>query len=102
MTKTFSFNNRKKNYLPVELSDDNKTTLLVGTPSKALYKRLEQLENDNTSVDELYDLCAQVLSHNKGGYTVTAKMLENLDVEDIRAFIVSYIEFIKSEYDLKN
>lgn len=113
MAKTLNFNNVKKRYLTVTLADENKTTLMIGTPTKAimddlilLQSSLETIQEDETNVDatdDLYLACAKVMSRNKGGVKVTKEFLENLfDFEDIMIFFTAYMDFISEVTDAKN
>ncbi len=113
MAKALNFNNVKKQYLTVVLADDKKTTLLVGTPTKAvmddlarLQGSLETLSEDETNVDatdDLYEACAKILSRNKAGVKVTKEYLaEIFDFEDIIIFFSNYMEFISEVTNQKN
>jgi len=100
------FNTRKKEYLTVKLHDEKKTVLMIGTPTKAVlqeFKALEVTASDEDTIDELYNVCAKVMSFNKGGIKITAKYLEGFfDIDDITAFFNAYAEFIKSVTEAKN
>lgn len=113
MSKTLNFNKVPKQYLTVVLSDEKETTLLVGTPTKAIFDdltrlkaSLETLSEDETDVDatdDLYDACAKVMSRNKAGVKVTKEYLANLfDFEDIMIFFSQYMEFIGEVANSKN
>lgn len=113
MSKTLNFNNVKKQYLTVVLADEKKTTLLVGTPTKAimddltrLKSGLETLSEDETNVDateELFDACAKVMSRNKAGLKVTKEYLEKIfDFEDVMIFFSNYMDFISEVTNQKN
>ena len=111
MSKPLNFNNVKKQYLTVTLADTKKTTLLVGTPTKAimnslisLQSEIEDITEDNTeTTDALYEACAKVMSRNKGGIEITKEYLEEtFDFEDIMIFFNAYMEFINEAMSLKN
>lgn len=113
MAKTLNFNSVKKHYLTVTLADERNTTLLVGTPTKAIFDHLtrlksslETLSEDETDVDatdDLYDACAKVMSRNKSGVKVTKEYLENVfDFEDVMIFFSNYMEFISEVANSKN
>lgn len=110
MAKALDFNNIKKRYLPVTLADEHKTVLLIGTPTKSVFDTLlnmkDSLEGDNLSddaVDELYDVCARIMSRNKAGKVITKQTLQDIfDFEDIIIFIHAYTEFISEVTNAKN
>ncbi|MFQ8652495.1 hypothetical protein [Hominilimicola sp.] len=113
MAKPLNFNNVKKKYLTVTLADEKKTTLIIGTPTKAimddlllLQSSLETINEDETNAeatDDLYLACTKVMSRNKGGIKVTKEFLENLfDFEDIMIFFEAYMDFIGEVTDVKN
>ena len=95
------------------MADEKKTTLMIGTPTKAimddlllLQSSLETINEDETNAeatDDLYLACAKVMSRNKGGIKVTKEFLENLfDFEDIMIFFEAYMDFIGEVTDVKN
>lgn len=113
MAKLLDFNKVKKKYLTVKLADENNTTLMIGTPTKAimddlmlLQASMENIQEDETNaeaVDDLYFACARVMSQNKGGIKVTKEFLENLfDFEDIMIFFSAYMDFVNEITDSKN
>lgn len=103
MAKTFDFNKLKEKTMTVVLSDEEKTTLIIKTPNKALYESIESLENDikNSEDDEeiedaLYNLSAKVMSHNKNKIEITPEKLKGLyeDIDYLVAFLREYTDFI--------
>lgn len=112
MAHTLNFNNVKKKYLTVTLADEKKTTLMIGTPTKAILDELESLQgaieefNEDTSSEALgsvYLLCARVMSRNKGGIKITKENLEEIfDFEDIVIFFNAYISFVHEVTHIKN
>lgn len=113
MSKPLNFNNVKKRYLTVTLADENKTTLLIGTPTKAimddlvlLQSSLEALTEDDTNTeatDDLYSACAKVMNRNKGGIKITKEYIEEIfDFEDIVIFFNAYMDFITEVTGGKN
>lgn len=113
MAKPLNFNNVKKRYLTVTLADEKNTTLMIGTPTKAimddlilLQSSLETLNEDETNVeasDDLYRACARVMSRNKAGVNITVEYLaEVFDFEDIMIFFNAYMDFISEVTDQKN
>ena len=113
MSKPLNFNNVKKKYLTVTLADEKKTTLMIGTPTKAvmddlllLQDSLDTLSDEDTSIDvtnDLYQACARIMNRNKGGIEITKEYLENLfDFEDIIIFFNAYMDFISEVTGEKN
>lgn len=113
MAKTLNFNNVRKRYLTITLADEKNTTLLIGTPTKALMDDLTSLQNslevitdgDNNveAFDDLYHACARIMSRNKGGIKITKEYLEEIfDVEDIMIFFNAYIDFVSELASSKN
>lgn len=113
MAKSLNFNNVKKQFLTVTLADEKNTTLMIGTPTKAIMDDLTLLQNSMNSVsdnesnaeatDELYSACARVMSRNKGGVKVTKEFLADIfDFEDITIFFNAYMDFIDEVIASKN
>lgn len=113
MAKPLNFNNVKKQFLTVTLADEKKTTLMIGTPTKAimddlvlLQESLETLTDDETNTEatnDLYNACARVMSRNKAGVKITTEYLaEIFDFEDILIFFNAYMDFISEIADSKN
>ena len=112
MAKMLNFNNVKKQYLNVTLADENNTVLMIGTPTKAvmtdlvlLQSGLESLsDGDNDeALDDLYSVCARVMSRNKAGKKITKEYLEEIfDFEDIIIFFHAYVNFVSELSNAKN
>ena len=110
MAKTFDFNKVKPKTMTVTLSDEEKTTLLVTTPNKALMDELVAVYDNTNDSDEdeiseaLYDVSAKIMSRNKQGIVITSEKLTELyeDVETIIAFLEAYSEFIGELTNSKN
>ena len=110
MAKTLNFNNVKKQFLTLTLADEKNTTILIGTPTKAIMDDLTVLQNsinDNTAdaeaTDDLYNACARVMSRNKAGIKITKEFLaEIFDFEDITIFFKAYMDFIDEVINSKN
>lgn len=104
MAKTLNFNTIKKQYLTVTFNDEKKTTVMIGTPTKSIMNELialnESLDVDgdsisNETIDELFYVCARVISRNKGGVTITKDFLEDtFDIEDLFTFFNAYMDFV--------
>lgn len=112
MAKPLDFNTIKKQYLTLTLADENKTTLMIGTPNKKIMEEVILLQDSLESMEEeadvekmdcLYNLCARLMSRNKGGIEITKEKLENLfDFEDIIIFFHAYMSFISEVMKEKN
>lgn len=113
MAKVLDFTKQKKEYLTVKLNDEKKTVLMIGTPTKAILSEFiainEKLTDDggadSEAVNDLYDVCAKVMSFNKGGIDITADYLSdecNFDIEDVMIFFKGYTEFMSSVTSAKN
>ena len=113
MAKALKFNNVKKTYLTVTLADKDNTTLLIGTPTKAimddlvaLQDSLEGISDEEASIEateELYGACAKLMSRNKGGIKISKEYLEEVfDFEDIIIFFNAYMDFIAEVTGGKN
>ncbi len=113
MAKSLNFNNVKKQFFTVTLADEKNTTLMIGTPTKAimddltlLQKSMESVNDDNSNneaTDDLYNACARVMSRNKAGVKITKEFLSEIfDFEDIILFFTAYMEFIDEVIASKN
>lgn len=110
MGKTLDFNKLKKQYMTVTLADENNTVLMIGTPTKAILDNFLSLKDSlsaenmgDDAIDELYDICTQIMNRNKTGVKVTKAMVYELfDFEDIIYFIRGYSEFISEVSNSKN
>jgi hypothetical protein len=117
MAKTLNFNTIKKKYLTVTFRDEEKTTVMIGTPNKAIMDELVSLNNDlkdmkdennrthidDDTMDDLYRVSAKVISNNKGGVKMSKEKLEELfDFEDMLIFFTAYMEFMEELTNTKN
>lgn len=113
MSKSLNFNNLKKKYLTVTLADEKETTIMIGTPTKAImddlmllksnFEALSDNDVDNDVTTELYNACARVMSRNKGGIKITSEQLADIfDFEDILIFFNAYMEFVTEVTNTKN
>lgn len=111
MGKTLDFTTRKKEYLTVKLADAKKTVLMIGTPTKTILDEFIAINNqieeangtDKEALDDLYNVCAKVMSFNKGGIKISAKYLSDFfDLEDIMVFFNAYSDFMRSVTGAKN
>lgn len=110
MGKTLDFHKVKKEYLTTKLNDEKNTTIMIMTPTKNMLDELIDLEdrivnNDDTTdvTNELYDMCARLMSRNKGAIKIEADHLsEIMDLEDVTIFLNSYMDFVKEVSGSKN
>ena len=110
MAKSLDFNALKKQYFPVTLNDENKTKLLITTPTKKVLDDFiamkDYLDGENVgdeAINELYEIVARIMSHNKGGVKVSKEKVEELlDFEDVIVFIRAYTDFIAEVTNSKN
>ena len=107
MSKSLNFTNVTKKYFTVTLPDEKNTTILVGMPTKALLRELTNLKvgdmSDLNALDDLYAVCASVMSRNKGGIKITVELLEDIfDFGDIIVFLKGYMDFISEAIGRKN
>lgn len=110
MSKSLDFNKLKKQYLTVTLADEDKTVLMISTPTKNILDDFlamtESLKDENIgeeAIDELYNIVAKILSRNKGGIEITPNKVKNtMDFEDVIIFIRAYTDFISEVSGSKN
>lgn len=97
---SFDFNKIPRSFFNVTLKDGRK--LQVKMPKKKTFEKLQALQNmdqNAVEIDDLLDtfgaLCAETLSHNLNGETVTADyMTENYDIEEMTEFIKTFYVFV--------
>jgi hypothetical protein len=113
MAKALDFTKVKKSYLPVTFDDDAKTTIFVGTPTKAVMDELTTMQTTlneigedgatEASTDDLFIICAKIMSRNRTGAKITKEFLENVfDFEDVIIFFNSYMDFVGEVIGQKN
>lgn len=111
MTNVLDYTKQKKEYLTIKLNDEKKTVLMIGTPTKKILNDFieinDRISDDNgadlDAVDDLYNVCAKVMSFNKGGIKITSDYLgEFFDIKDIMIFFRAYSDFMASVTSVKN
>ena len=111
MSNAINFNNVTKRYLPVTFADAKNTVITICTPIKALFQELVELaknirsskETNLDAIDDLYIVCAKIMSRNKEGVEITKEFMEeNMDFEDVITFFKAYMGFVKEISKLKN
>lgn len=109
--KSLNFNQINKTYMTITLPDEDNTKLLIMTPTKSIIDKLMSMEEFISGVeevgagvlDDLYDVCAEIMNRNKAGRKITAQFLaEILDFEDLVIFFNSYMEYVSEISNLKN
>ena len=87
------------------MNDEAGTKLSLLQPTKSLFQKMASMSEEVGSIDyadldaldEVYGVCAELMSRNKESIKVTAEMLAGaLDFEDIVLFLQSYGEFVAS------
>lgn len=107
------FNNMKKASLEIILNDEKQTKIHLYTPSKKLLIELMELSKelstttddtiDIEGIDQLYAICAKVMSRNRENITISSDKLESIfDMEDLTIFLEAYIEFTAEVQSSKN
>lgn len=99
------FSKIAKRYFNVTLNDHRHTRLQIATPSKGIMDSLMQFDQttSNMTIDDMYEICATVMSNNKGGRKVTAESLaEWMGYEEMKIFLQMYLDFVKDESNRKN
>lgn len=107
------FNTMKKASLEIILNDEKQTKIHLYTPSKKLLIELMELSKelstttddtiDIEGIDQLYAICAKVMSRNRENITISSDKLESIfDMEDLTIFLEAYIEFTAEVQSSKN
>ena len=107
------FNTMKKASLEIILNDEKQTKIHLYTPSKKLLIELVELSKelstttddtiDIEGIDQLYAICAKVMSRNRENITISSDKLESIfDMEDLTIFLEAYIEFTAEVQSSKN
>lgn len=109
MSKSLDFNTLKKQTLAITLPDEKQTKLFITTPNKKTFEKFVAIrnaltdENNESIIDDLYDMVGEIMSHNKAGKKITGKYLSDvLDFEDLIIFIQAYTDFISGITNSKN
>ena len=112
-----NLNTYKKRYLSLILNDEKQTKVFITSPTNELRHRLldyvRQLDqfkgysnlelNETEIVDDLYELCTELINRNKNGIIFEKKQIENmLDYEDINVFLAEYMRYLLGFYTEKN
>ena len=112
MAKPLNFKTMKRNYWTVTLDDENGTTLMLTTPTKAVFDKIVAMKDDLSdneedvnaeTLDDLYEVCKEILNSNKTHTHFTLEEVgEMLKYDDIIALIHGYTSFISEVASQKN
>lgn len=114
MAKTLDFNALKKPTLPIIMQDEQRTKIMVSTPTQGLVEQLEAAGpefasmfdgGDVEGIKAAYDLAARLMSCNLSGILVTAEDLRDkykLNLYDLMLFFGAYNDFLAEIESAKN
>lgn len=112
--KVFDFNSLDRLSIEVTLCDPQKTVIHVTTPTEGTIERLASAADDlvalsgassEEKVRASYKLCADILSCNVEGLTITAEELRdkyNIKPITLAGFTAVYLDFINEFKNAKN
>lgn len=114
MLKKLDFNIITPPTLQLVMRDDQRTEIVVTTPTEMLVEELQALAPELTkllsadnadSVKAAYSLVAKLISCNRSGLQVTAEDLRDkykLNLEALIVFYNAYMDFLNEITDAKN
>jgi hypothetical protein len=102
----FDFNKFERSILTVILpneqnggeADDKEKILLVRMPKLSDFEKFAktQAANGKTSIDDVAEILASILSNNKAGKKITPEyIIETFDIEDIKELMANLNIFLK-------
>lgn len=124
MNFKINFQKAKRNYMVLTFDDEcekdgkieeYERTICVGMPRKRVFTALmdiqevvnkrdeaeskrEKNEADRETIDELYELTAEILSNNLKGEKITVDWVDDqFTIEEIKEFLTQYAKFTKGE-----
>ncbi|RKI94295.1 hypothetical protein D7V94_01755 [Parablautia intestinalis] len=124
MNFKINFQKAKRNYMVLTFDDEREKDgkieeyerkIYVGMPKKRIFTALmdiqevvnkrneaeserEKNEADRETIDELYELTAQILSNNLKGEKITVDWVDDqFTIEEIKEFLTQYAKFTKGE-----
>lgn len=97
---SFDFNKIKRTFFNVTLKDGKK--LIVKMPMKKTFEKMTVIKDIDVDemdpgdvIDTIGSLCAEILSNNMNKKKITTEyVVENYDIEEMKAFIEGYYEFV--------
>lgn len=110
MAKSFDFNKLKPKTMIVTLSDEEKTKLIVKTPTKALQEELTEIKDalsddadDDEALEALYEVVSKIMSNNTNNIKISVDKLKDLydDSDYLLAFLQVYYDFVNEFIDTK-
>lgn len=114
MSKVFDFNSYQQHTLDITLCDSARTVLHITTPPERLIEQLASSIEDVSGlgsgqpmakVNASYKLCADLMSCNLEGITVTADELRdkyNIAPVMLAGFCTAYMDYINDFHNAKN
>lgn len=114
MAKSLNFRAFAQPTLDLTMNDEAGTRISVLAPTVALTERLAANKDvllatfkrgDRTSLEEIWQLAADLISCNREGIHVTVEELKGrygMNYEMLMAFLVAHIEFINEIDEAKN
>lgn len=105
-----NFNSIEKKFLTVILPDEEKTKLLILSPTKKIIDMFISLDDisskdthDLDEMDTLYEVIHVILNRNKANKVISKEKIESLfDTEDIQVLMQEYMKFIEMQMQGKN
>ena len=97
---SFDFNKIKRTFFNVTLKDGKK--LIVKMPMKKTFEKMTVIKDIDVDemdpgdvIDTIGSLCAEILSNNMNSKKITTEyVVENYDIEEMKAFIEGYYEYV--------
>lgn len=106
MSKVLNFNTLKRKTMTIIMNDEEQTKLNVCVPKKEMLDNMiaiKDVEENEESVNMLYEVCAELISNNREKKTYTADELKDiLEFEDLLVFVQYFTDFINEVQNSKN
>lgn len=92
--------------MTIIMNDEEQTKLSVCVPKKEMLDNMiaiKDVEENEESVNMLYEVCAELISNNREKKTYTADELKDiLEFEDLLVFVQYFTDFINEVQNSKN